>query len=39
MMIMMENIKNIDVLEMNMHGKNSKNTIGKIKTNYAYYFS
>ena len=36
---MMENIKKIDVLEMNMYGKNSKNTIGKFKTNYAYYFS
>ena len=32
-------IKKIDVLEMNMHGKNSKNTIGKFKTNYADYFS
>ena len=36
---MMENIKKIDVLEMNMYVKNSKNTIGKFKTNYAYYFS
>ena len=39
MMIMVENITKIDVLEMNMHGKNSKNTIDKFKTIYAYYFS
>ena len=36
---MMENIKNIDALEMNMYRNYLKNTIGKFETDYAYYFS
>ena len=39
MVIMLENIKKINVLEMNMHGKNSKNIIGKFETDYVYSFS